>query len=619
MSTRTKLLLAQTPLVIAVVLLGLVATRALSRLAEHGNRILTDNYRSILAAERMKDALEHLQEAAALLLLQGPTAKLDGAQAERRRFETELRVQEQNITEIGEAEATHKLRELWDGYQQSFDRTVNGPGSPPSPDARKIFLEELVPSAAAIRGAADRVLVLNHDAMTRKSEEAREAAERLNVLLSAVAVVALLGGTLLSLVITNRLLQPLGLLTRAVQRIGEGDFDARITLAGTDELAQLAEHVNGMAARLKQYRRSSLGELLLAQQASQAAIDGLPDPVIVFDAHGGVLNANRAAETLLGLTIEGAPEGGPLRLLEPSLRATLEIARDHVLAGKGAYTPRGFDEAVAVRGAEESRYLLPRATPVYAEEGDVAGATVTLQDVTRLRRVDELRSDLVATLARELCTPLASLHMGIHLCIEQAAGPLTERQADLLYACRDDCDRLQATVDELLHLARIQGAQIELDRQPTPAGTLVEPVIDAQRPLAAKRYVQLDWEPSTGLHDLSVDRERVRSVVASLLTKAIHRSPAGSAVTVRVHPVHGTARFEITDSGTPIPLDQRSTIFERFAEPQGTTAVHGLSFAKEIIDAHGGRIGIEATADGKTTFWFTLPAIGGNETSSSSL
>jgi signal transduction histidine kinase len=412
---------------------------------------------------------------------------------------------------------------------------------------------------------------------------------------------------LLSVLITNRLVRPLGLLTRAVQQIGQGDFDARISITGRDELAQLAQHVNAMAARLKQYRRSSLGEMLLAQQASQAAIDSLPDPVIVFDAAGGVLNANRAAEAVLGVTLERS-DGNPLSATPAAVRAVLERARDHVLKGKGTYTPKGFEEATSVPVADAERFFLPRATPVYAEEGDLAGATVTLQDVTRLRRVDELRNDMVATLAHELWTPLTSLRMGIHLCLEQAAGPLTEQQSDLLYACRDDCDRLQTIVDELLHLARIQGARIELDQRPTAPASLVETTVDAHRALAAKHYVQLEAEVPTGIADVPADRERIRVVLANLLTHAIRRSPPGATVTVRVWPDADEVRFEVADSGETISAELRSALFDRFAPSDAVNAGSGLglSFAKEIVEAHGGRIGVDSKPGRGSTFWFTL-------------
>src|SRR5205823_13408714 len=95
----------------------------------------------------------------------------------------------------------------------------------------------------------------------------------------------------------------------------------------------------------------------------------------------------------------------------------------HVLAGKGAYLPRGFEDALRVQAGEADRWLLPRATPVQTSEGALAGATVILQDVTRLRRFDELKNDLVATVAHEFRTPLTSLRMAIHLCLEERAGP----------------------------------------------------------------------------------------------------------------------------------------------------------------------------------------------------
>ena len=427
------------------------------------------------------------------------------------------------------------------------------------------------------------------------------AAARMDTTLALACVLAVLAGGLLSLLITNRLLQPLALLARTVQRIGEGDFDARISLPGKDELAQLAGHVNAMAVRLSQYRRSSLGDLLLAQQASQAAMDSLPDPVVVFDLHGGVLNLNRAAEAVLGLTLDAA--GDPLTRLTPAVRSVLQGVRDHVLGGKGIYTPQGFEEATLVASSDGDRYLLPRATPVCTEAGGIAGASVILQDVTRLRRVDELRNDLVATLAHELRTPLTSLRMAIHLCLEQVPGPLTDRQADLLYAGRDDCERLQAMVDELLHLTRIQGTGMPLDQRPTSPASLVDSAIEAHHGAADERYVQLEAAVPPGLSDVQADRERVQLVFANLLTNAIRRSQPHAVVTVRALPVHTGVRFEVTDGGEGLPEDLESVVFENVCQIPGL----GLSAAKEIVAAHGGQIGVESAPGQGCTFWFTLP------------
>src|SRR5207253_3360456 len=108
----------------------------------------------------------------------------------------------------------------------------------------------------------------------------------------------------------------------------------------------------------------------------------------------------------------------------PNLRSLLERVRSHVVSGKGAYVPRGFDQAVRVESAQGDRWLLPRATPVYSEESGIVGASIVLQDVTRLMRFDELKNDLVATVAHEFRTPLTSLRMAIHVLIEGMVGPL---------------------------------------------------------------------------------------------------------------------------------------------------------------------------------------------------
>src|SRR5207237_7902491 len=131
-------------------------------------------------------------------------------------------------------------------------------------------------------------------------------------------------------------------------------------LDGKDEIAEVGRERDVMADRLREYRSSSLGELLQAQQASQAAIDSLPDPVVVLSVEGRVLNVNQAAETVL--QISGS--GDPLARMPPEVRDAIEKVRAHVVGGKGAYAPRGLEEAVGMRASGGARVLLDRAPPM---------------------------------------------------------------------------------------------------------------------------------------------------------------------------------------------------------------------------------------------------------------
>ncbi len=608
MSFRLKVLLAQAPLGLALLLIAFVAVRTTTLLGAGATAILDENYRSVLAAQRMGEAIEAIDRAALLHLTAFQPLEAATIERETQRFAAELAVEQGNVTEPGEQGIVAEIGQQWARYRE---RIATLP-TLDTVEARALYARELGPGFLAVRAAATRLLDLNQDAMVRKSDRARTQAARTVSGMLLAAIAALVIGVLLSSLLTRRLLQPVGVLRTAVDRIGSGDFSARAPVEGSDEVAQLAATFNVMAERIDRYRRSSLGELLLAQQAAQSAVDSLPDAVLVFDAEGEVLIVNRAAEELLGFG-QGRSPRAALEHLEPTLRAAIEDARGHVLSGRGAYVPSLFGDAVRrASGSDGDLYYLPRATPVYGEQGNVSGATVTLQDVTSLHRVDQLKNDLVATVAHEFRTPLTSLHMAIHLCLEETAGPLTDRQADLLQAAREDCERLQRIVDELLDLAKLQGGRLSLQRRTVALRDVVDEALDAQRSVAAERRVPLAGEVAPGLPDVAVDEDRLHLVFANLLTNAIRHSPPGATVTVRAAASDGAVRVEVHDEGPGIAAERQQIIFDKFAQgndaPGG--AGLGLSIAREIVTAHGGTIGVDSAVGRGSTFWFTLP-VGG--------
>jgi len=584
----------------------------ISSLGSHSQTILKDNYRSVLAIQRMLEALERLEDSASVIVLAALRDEERQKAAEyRQQFENELKVQEGNITEHGEREITQRLRTLWMSYQEKFDhfKQIKDPQ-----EVRRFYFTELEPIFHEVKTTAETILAMNQDAMVRKSDDVRRTAERMNTVMGTAVIGVLLLGLLLSITFTRRLLRPLAELSQVTRRIGEGDFTVRAKVRGADELAQLASDFNAMASHLSEYCNSSLGELLQVQQAAQAAIDSLPDPVVVFGVAGDVRNVNRAAETLLGLVLESNTTD-PLKAVDLSVRTVLERLCSHVLSGKGPYTPKGFEEATRASSSEGDRYLLPRATPVYEEQGEIVGATVILQDITRIRRFDELRNDMVATVAHEFRTPLTSLRMAIHLCLEQAVGPVTEKQADLLYAAREDCERLQAMVDDLLNLSRIETGRVEMRKRPASIVALMEAALETHRVLSEEREVQLIVTPLPVDEEVLADPERVTLVLSNLVSNALRHTPAGGQITLHAQPQNGWVRFEVSDTGAGIPKEYQPHLFEKFFRVPGTPADgagFGLFIAKEIVEGHGGAIGVESEEGRGSTFWFTLPLVTGN-------
>jgi signal transduction histidine kinase len=619
MTFRSKLMLTMAPLVVALASVGVVSGMVTGILARQPAHIWRDNYRSVLAAERMKESIERLHESVLQQLL-GREEAARTVTASVELFEHELAVEADNITEPGEGEAVAKMRSRWTGFKRvlaEFSATAD-------PAARKEFaFATLSPAFRNVKQTADEILDINQDAMILKAQRTEQRAARFERILTVAVILASVLGLLASVSLTTRLLRPLGVVSAAVRRFGQGDLQARARVQGEDDIAQLAQEFNTMADHLERYRKSSLGELLQAQQASQAAIDSLPDPVLMLDAAGNLQGTNEAARTILSIDPEESGSSS-FEKVDPGVRSLLDRVRAHVVGGRGAYSPKGFEEALRVPAPDGERIYVPRATPIYGENGSVAGAAVVLQDITRLFRFDELKNNLVATVAHEFRTPLTSLRMAIHLCTEEAVGPLTNKQAELLFAAREDCERLQAIVDDLLNLSRLESGRIDLQKRRVDPQSLVDLAIDVHGPAAKGRQITLRSEVFPGLAEAFADPDRLQLVFTNLISNALRYSPAGSEIVVRALAETGPAdasagttnghshiRFEVCDHGPGIPVEHQEALFEKFfrvpGRPGGGAGL-GLFIARGIIQAHDGRIGVSSEPGHGSTFWFTIPA-----------
>ena len=346
----------------------------------------------------------------------------------------------------------------------------------------------------------------------------------------------------------------------------------------------------------------------------------------MLDASGALQGTNEAARKTLSIDPE---ETGAASFanVDIAVRSLIDRMRAHVVAGRGAYSPKGFEDALPVATPEGERIYLPRATPIYGENGSIAGTALVLQDITRLFRFDELKNNLVATVAHEFRTPLTSLRMAIHLCTEEAVGPLTSKQADLLFAARDDCERLQGIVDDLLNLSRIESGGIDLQRRRVEPQSLVGVAIDVHAAAAKSKGIALRAEVLPGLSEVFADSDRLQLVFTNLLGNALRYAPEGSEVVVRATSEVGDSRddedkdranterllrFEVIDHGPGIPVEHQEALFEKFfrvpGSPSGGAGL-GLFIARGIVQAHGGRIGVTSQPGQGATFWFTIPSV----------
>jgi PAS domain S-box-containing protein len=613
MNLRAKLLFSYLTFVAALVVLGGWSAWRLREMGGVSRRIISNNYDSVVAAQEMKESLER-QDSAALFTLLGAREKAMAQLREHRaRFDANLQKAANNITEIGETDAIETIRRDRDTYYQIFDAfiaEVNSTGSARDEELkeRNEYFTHLEPQFNKLRADCEHLLQLNQRAMLVKSEAAAGVAQLWFYRTLLIAGVFVAAGILLAFLLSNRIIEPLRQLTMSTARIAGGDLEAKVKVDSRDEVGVLAAEYNRMAQRIRQLRSSDMGKLMVAQQTTEAAIDSLYDPVIVTDGEGHVTKLNPAAEEIFGSEKEntGKHVGDVARdaRIAGAVAEALESQRPVAGEGMSSILP------LAVDGSERAFRL--RTTPMRSDgDGDhhLLGAVTILEDITHLREIDRLKSEFIATASHELRTPLTSVQMGVHLLLEGALGELTDRQNEVLQACRQDCERLDKLMRDLLDLSRIEAGESQPQLDTVRAKDLIATAVKELRPQVEAKGLELKLDVPVELPRVSVDQLQIERVIANLLSNALRHTKQGE-IKISAEQRDSHVAVSVSDTGSGIPTEYLPHIFDKFVQvpdaPTGGAGL-GLTISKSIIEAHGGNISVQSQTGRGTTFTFTLP------------
>lgn len=577
MSLRTQILLGYG---LVFLLAGAAIAWAmvnLVRLGAASDAILSDNYRSIEAAEAMGDALDR-QDAAVLQLL----ARTGGAgrrplEANARRFEQAFADARGNVTEPGEQAVIDSVGAAYDAYEAAFDGAARR-GTAVQP-TEALYQESLFPRFLAAKAAVVRLREINAAAMEAASASARRVARRAVVSVAAGSGLALALGLGLSLLLAGRIVRPVGRMRVAAARIAAGDLDATIPEERADELGALAVQFNDMTAQMRAYRALNVERIVAEQRKGAAVIESVDDGLVVVRPDLVVDGMNPAAGAALGLDPRAAV-GRPLgdvvadaRLLDAVAGA---LAGDERPAAPGGPTPDGAFVDATVGGAVRSYQFA--ASPVRTPDGSLVGVILVLRDVTGLRELDRLKSEFVATASHELKTPLTSMGMSLGLLQERVAEKLTVRENELLDAAAEDVGRLTALVHDLLDLSKMEAGGLDLDLARTSVAALVERAVRGVRLPAEAAGVALAAAVPEGLPDVVADAARIEWVVTNLLANALRYTDRGGHVTVSAVPAGALVEVSVADDGEGIPVDMQGRIFDRFVQVR--SAVGGREWAR---------------------------------------
>jgi len=611
-SLRRRILLLLTPLLLIVTIQGAASIWLLYHLAGQIDLILHENFNSVRYMEEMSEALERIDSSFQFAMVGLEAEARKDYEENWKQVEKQYDLEKGNITILPEeAVLVEKLRVLKEQYSKLGEQFFKLP--PGDPSRKRIYFDGegkpgLLPVFRELKGVADAIRLLNQENMKKASERAQEVARRSAIGVAIGLLVALsLSGALLWLLVPS-LLRRIEVMTRAAKAIGEGQLHRTVPVTGQDELAELARTFNTMTQHLRDYRQSSSARLLRTQQTGQATIDSFPDPVLVIDPEGHVDLANPAARLVLGV----APRNETGSAIPWQPPDTLRQPLTEALTQQKPHLSTSFDQAITLRLDGADHAFLPQIRPIRDPYGGTLGAAIVLNDVTRFRILDQLKTDLVSTVSHELKTPLTSIRLALHLLLEESVGPLEPKQAELLLDARDNAEQLLHLIEHLLALARLEQGREALQFAAESPATLLRNVAAAVAARAQDRRINVVVEESDHLPAMAVDGMRLNLALMNLMDNALTYTEPGGKITLSAEQVDAEhIRLAVADTGVGIPPEYLPHVFEKFfrvpenRQPTGTGL--GLAIVKEIVAAHRGQVACVSEVGRGTTFYLTLP------------
>jgi two-component system phosphate regulon sensor histidine kinase PhoR len=414
------------------------------------------------------------------------------------------------------------------------------------------------------------------------------------------ALMMILLAAVLSFFVSRRIARPLENMERGATRFARGELQHDLPVPKAEELASLAESLNAMAAELDVRIRT-----ISHQRAeSEAVFSSMVEGVIAVDPGERIIAINLAAADMFA--VDAARSRG--RLIQEVIRNT-----DVQNLARRALESDGPVEAGIDAGAGGERYLQAHGTALRDGQGRQVGAVLVLNDMTRMRRLENVRRDFVANVSHELRTPITSIKGFVETLIDgECADPKeTRRFLDIVLK---HVDRLNAIIEDLLYLSRI-----EQDPEHALAGLrevvireIVEHAIDALAASARERDIRIEVGCERSIKSV-VNAQLIEHAVANLLDNAIKYSEPGTTVWVEGEDVGNEVRIRVRDEGVGIAPEHLERIFERFyrvdkarSRRLGGTGL-GLAIAKHIIQAHGGRILVDSEPGEGSVFTIVLP------------
>lgn len=599
MSLRRYLLIGY-GIVLAIVLVGFsIIVAGVIALGGTPKRIIDKHYASILAADRMSQAVQAQQNAILRTLLSASYDAASDLEQAHQEFGTWLARVRDNLALVEEAKTIAAIDQRYTLLQALI--------------ANRARWARIYPWEASVVDAFQNVIQacqylaeVNFNAMVEVSRSAHERVQFTVWAAATVVAIILLIGVWVSLSLARHLSEPLEQMVEGARRIARGDYQVAIHEPAIREVTQLSRQFNTMAAALQRFHAMDLERVLNEQRQSEAVLQSIDDGLVIFGYDARIQRLNPVAARQLGLVPETCVDH---RLGELLNNPAIDAAIRHGLGLEDSIDSVAYE--LRVGHPDEPRYLTYSILPISDERVGRQGVVMVIRDITEHKAFEQMRTEFVMRASHELRTPVTSIRMGIGMLTEKMPFAAGSREGDLFATVNEELNRLMRLVNDLLDLSRLQAGRQALELASHAVRELLESAQQRFELDATARGIQLSLAAEReGLaSSIQVDRTQFDRVLDNLMSNALRYTSTGGRIDLSVRCTRRWVTIEIADTGCGIDYAYQHRVFEPFVQGAGHSGGAGLGLAicKEIIQQHGGRIGLQSAPGQGTTFSIELP------------
>ncbi|MCS4284196.1 NtrC-family two-component system sensor histidine kinase KinB [Pseudomonas sp. BIGb0278] len=587
MKLRARLFLSISALVTVALLGLLLGLVSVLQMASTQQALVRDTTHTLELGLKLRQNLGEQ-----LILILDEDSDADSLNNLQTQFQTLL---SQGLQEGGEKTGFSKASSNYQAFLQAYRQTPN--------PARSMATDK--PLGAAFNQVRTDLIdsyKQSLEQISRSEEASRDRALLISGLLGLMGLTVLILGFVTAHNIARRFGLPIEALAKAADEVGQGNFNVTLPLSQATELNQLTRRFGLMADALRKHQATNIDEVLAGQQRLQAVLDSIDDGLLIIDQQGHLEHLNPVAQRQLGW--ETSRHG--TSLVEALQRPELEQQLRQVLRGGSLDRP---PEDLSIEVEDETRLLSYSLTPVSHPQGPILGAVMVLHDVTEQRAFERVRSEFVLRASHELRTPVTGMHMAFGLLRERISFPPQARENDLLDTIGEEMQRLTQLINDLLNFSRYQSGLQKLELAHCGVEEMLERAQARIAEVTADKQVELVIELEQPLPRIQADVAQLDRVLDNLLHNAVRHTPDGGRIRLHARRHGERVIISVEDNGEGIAYGQQGRIFEPFVQvgrKKGGAGL-GLALCKEIVQLHGGRMGVISRPGEGTQFYMALP------------